>query len=101
MTNIKPLEKELSDNVRPHSVILIEEDTSCGMARLSVNGHGVMEGNHGDFYPGCHGGWHYDLARRFGDYRGANGMAETLQAAVIAMGAETCVIEEGSYTFRY
>lgn len=101
MTKADTLERKLSRNVLPQSTILIELDQSCRMARVSVNGLYVMEGNYGDFYPGCHGGWHYDLAEKFGNYRSARSMAQTLQEAVIAMGAETCVIEEGSYTFQY
>jgi hypothetical protein len=35
-------------------IILIQTDESCEMARVSIDGVGVMEGNFWDFHPGCH-----------------------------------------------
>lgn len=39
--------------------ILIEVDQSCEMARVSVDGELIMEGNFWDFKPTTNGLWHY------------------------------------------
>lgn len=88
------------DGLGSAPVILVERDESCRMARIFVAGLCVMEGNAWDFYPGCHGGWHYDLAARFGRYSSAEGMALALAQAVASSGRAGCRIERGAYVYR-
>lgn len=81
----------------PDPIVIIERDEMRRMARITVSGHHAMGGNFWDFYPGCHGGWHYELAERFGGYSGPEGMAISLQQAIVASGRLSCRIETASY----
>lgn len=87
------------DGLGSDPVIAIERDESCRMARITVAGQCVMEGNVWDFHPGCHGGWHYDLAERFGRYSSVEGMALALLQAVAASGRTGCRIERAAYVY--
>jgi len=83
----------------PDPIVIIERDETCRMARIRVSGRCVMEGNTWDFYPGCHGGWHYELAARHGGYKGADGMALALSQAITESGRR-CRVEQGVYDWR-
>lgn len=84
--------------LRPDNVVLVETDADRDMARLSVNGTPVMEGNSRDFHPGCHGGWHLDLAAAHGGFRSPQQMAASVAAAVGSLGGR-CSVEEAAYAW--
>lgn len=46
-----------------HNIIISEYDENCEMARVILNENCVMEGNHWDFHPGCHG------IHKWGDFK--------------------------------
>lgn len=62
------------------------------MAYVYFNGAHVMSGNHWDFYPGCHGGWFYDLAKKWGEFRTCDQLARALANAACEDG-----MAEGTY----
>jgi hypothetical protein len=80
--------------------ILLRFDKSVRMATVSVDDVVVMTGTFDDFYPGCHGGWHYDLANETFGYLTPRGMAKALQAALISRGAMSVVVEELEYDWN-
>lgn len=72
-------------------------DTEINMTTIRVEHMIAMSGNLGDFYPGCHGGWHYDLAKETFGYRSSGGFAEALQKALLTRGAKSVKIEHQDY----
>lgn len=72
-------------------------DRKIGMATVHVEHMIASSGNFGDFYPGCHGGWNYDLEKEAFSYRSSQGLAEALQKALIARGAKSVKIETTDY----
>ena len=82
------------------NIVHVIRDEDCEMARVRVNETHVMEGNYWDFHPGCHGGWHKDLAKRYGDFNRPWMMAEAIAKAIKDIGA-TCRIENSTYTYPH
>lgn len=60
--------------------ILIEVDQSCQMARVSVDGRFIMEGNFWDFHPGTHGLYLY------GNFTCYNSLAGRLYSNMLSCG---------------
>lgn len=80
--------------------ILLGFDKSVRMATISIDDFVVMSGNFDDFYPGCHGGWHYVLATETFSYLTPRGMAEALQEALTSRGAKSVAIENLEYDWN-
>lgn len=80
--------------------ILLGFDISVRMATISIDDFVVMSGNFDDFYPGCHGGWHYELASETFSYLTPRGMAQALQAALTSRGAMSVTIEDLEYDWN-
>ena len=72
-------------------------DASCEMAEVLIEDAFVMVGNLWDFHPGCHGGWFYELEKQAGGFTSAQGLAVSLQRALLAAGAKTVKVEQGTY----
>jgi hypothetical protein len=71
MDKIKELKSQLESLLVEEEgiLILIETDRSCEMARVSIDGKCVMEGNFWDFHPGCHG------INEYGEFAGFDDLA--------------------------
>lgn len=74
-------------------------DASCEMAEVLVEDVFVMAGNFWDFHPGCHGGWFYELDKQFGGFTSPKGLTACLQRALLAAGAKTVNVEQGTYRY--
>lgn len=61
------------------AVILIEKDEAVEMARVSINGEWLMQGNYWDFHPGCHGGLTRRLAKTAFEWRGVEGLVAAVR----------------------
>lgn len=80
-------DKELDDDI-----VEILVDRSCEMARVSLNGNCVMEGNFWDFHPGCHG------ITDYGDFRGYSGLATAISMKLYSEGKKPKIVN-GSYNY--
>lgn len=58
--------------------LIVVEFGKHSMVEVSVNDRHVMTGNVWDFYPGCHGGWFYELAAKRGDFRTPLALADAI-----------------------
>jgi hypothetical protein len=74
--------------------ILIEMDESCEMARVSVNGECIKEGNYWDFHDGCITG---DLEK----YGRFNNLSEFIVRLKAYYSPIPCVINYGNYKYKY
>lgn len=72
-------------------------DQDVRMVTIKIDDVFIMSGNFGDFYPGCHGGWHYELEKETFSWFNQNGMAEALEKALIKRGAKSVKIERSEY----
>lgn len=75
-------------------VVRIQVDLSCEMARVSVDGKGIMEGNFWDFHPGCHG------INEYGDFEGHDDLASSVGASLRKNGYSVETVRE-SYKYEY
>jgi hypothetical protein len=75
-------------------IIKIEVDLSCEMARVSIDGKGVMEGNFWDFHPGCH------AINEYGDFEGHDDLATVIGASLEKNGYDIAIVRE-SYKYEY
>lgn len=76
-------------------------DASCEMAEVLVEDVFVMAGNFRDFYPGCHGGWFYELEKQFGGFTSPQGLTLCLQQALLSAGAKAVKVEQGTYRYGH
>lgn len=74
------------------SKILIEVDQSCEMARVSIDGKGVMEGNFWDFHPGCHG------IHEYGEFESYKHLADRIKLTLMENGKQA---EIETQTYKY
>lgn len=72
---------EFVDAIDDENLILVEHGDHQ-MATVSLNGRHVLTGNTWDFYPGCHGGWFYELDRRWGCFNSPSELVLVLYRAV-------------------
>jgi len=72
-------------------------DRKTSMVTVHVEHMIASSGNFGDFYPGCHGGWHYALEKETFGYMNSRGFAEAIQKALLTRGAKSVAIEELDY----
>lgn len=72
-------------------------DDSCEMAKVTLNGKCVMEGNFWDFHPGCHG------IHKYGDWNGFANLVQAIYIKFIKDGkkSEDIIIERVTYKFEY
>jgi hypothetical protein len=75
-------------------VIKIQVDLSCEMARVSIDGKGVMEGNFWDFHPGCH------AINEYGDFEGHDDLATVIGESLRKNGYVVETLRE-SYKYEY
>jgi hypothetical protein len=61
------------------AVILIEKEEDTEMARLSINGEWIMQGNYWDFHPRCHGGLTQQLAKKAFEWNGVEGLVAAIR----------------------
>ena len=97
MDKIKELKsqlKEISKIEEKEILILIETDRSCEMARVSIDGKGVMEGNFWDFHPGCHG------INEYGEFGGFDDLAIKILLKLTKDGKKAKIIKE-KYNYKY
>jgi hypothetical protein len=64
------------------------------MARVSIDGKVVMEGNFWDFHPGCHG------INEYGDFYGFDDLAIKILLKLTNEGKKAKIIKE-KYTYKY
>jgi hypothetical protein len=91
MDKIKELKgqlKSLSIMEDKEITILVQTDKSCEMARVSIDGIGVMEGNFWDFHPGCHG------INEYGDFNGFDSLALRILFKLTKEGKKAKIIKE-------
>jgi hypothetical protein len=60
--------------------ILIEIDSSVKMARVSLDGEGIMEGNFWDFHPGTHG------ITKYGKFNSHHTLAGAIYSTLVRSG---------------
>lgn len=65
-------------------LILIEVDDSSEMARISLNGTMIMEGNFWDFHPGCH----LNVTQEYGHFDNYVGLSTKIYQKLIKSGVE-------------
>lgn len=82
----------IGDNESDGDIVEILVDESCEMARVSLNGTCVMEGNFWDFHPGCHG------ITKYGDFRGYSGLATAISLKLYSEGKKPKIIN-GVYNY--
>lgn len=73
--------------------ILYEVDYSCDMAAVSLNGECIMEGNFGDFYPGCHG------IEEWGDFNSPIQLYRNIRDILLKRG-EKVYVEQKEYKYE-
>jgi hypothetical protein len=78
-------------------VLTRQVDRSAKMASISVGGRRFMDGNFWDFKPECHGGFHYELAKRHGKWMSSQGLVEAIKAFLEARGASGVTVCEEAY----
>ncbi len=97
MDKIKELKSQLKsiiDAENKEIIILVQTDGSCEMARVSIDGVGVMEGNFWDFHPGCHG------INEYGDFNGFDSLALKILFKLTKEGKKAKIIKK-RYKFDY
>lgn len=72
----------LVNGTRSGATILVERDAVSGRARVTVNGRLVLEGQTGEFVPSKMGGWHQELADRYGPFVSPETLADRLEDAL-------------------
>jgi hypothetical protein len=86
---------EISNNSEAKEIIiLVQTDGSCEMARVSIDGKGVMEGNFWDFHPGCHN------INAYGDFGNCDGLAIKILLKLTNEGKKAKIIKE-KYKYAY
>lgn len=70
-----------------HEVKITIEYLPNEMAKLYLDDECIMGGNLWDFYPGCHGGWHEDLANKTFAYKSPARMAQAVEDYLESIGA--------------
>lgn len=61
------------------AVILVEKEESVEMARVSINGEWVMQGNYWDFHRNCHRGLTQQLATKAFEWTGTDGLVAAIR----------------------
>jgi len=95
INKIKELEEQLGSILiteEKEIIILINTDTSCEMAMVSIDGKCVMSGNFWDFHPGCHG------INEYGEFRGHDDLAIKILSKLTKEGKKAKIIKK-SYKF--
>ncbi|NTF17505.1 hypothetical protein G6L37_03780 [Agrobacterium rubi] len=80
----------------PAADILLERDAVAGRARISVNGRQVAEEACGSFNPTQSGGWHLDLAERYGTWASPETLADVLYRCLARL-PEGCIVHRRPY----
>ena len=83
----------LNKSMEP-KIIKIEVDLSCEMARVSIDGKCVMEGNFWDFHPESLG------INEYVDFEGHDDLATVIGARLEKNGYDIAIVRE-SYKYEY
>jgi hypothetical protein len=75
-------------------IILVQTNGSCEMARVSIDGVVVMEGNFWDFHPECHN------INEYGDFENCDDLAIKILLKLTKEGKKAKIVKE-KYKFDY